>query len=242
MSKFNFTAIILCLLMQLICISSLLAQNELDTILLEFEIQFENELLQLDSIYVYKGETLVFTNLKFYISKLSLKEQNEVVWEELDSYHLMDFTEETEMKSYLRIPSSLQFDEMALQLGTDSVTNVSGVMGGDLDPMKGMYWAWNTGYINFKLEGNSPFCPTRKNEFQFHLGGYRAPYQTVQSIQLKIDQEKVKSDSHILVKIDLFQFFEQIDLSQQHSFMSPGSEVQVLSELISTLFFCDEKK
>ena len=56
------------------------------------------------------------------------------------------------------------------QIGIDSLTNVSGDLDGDLDPALGMYWAWNSGYINMKLEGKSSSCKSVKKEFQFHIG------------------------------------------------------------------------
>ena len=67
----------------------------------------------------------------------------------------------------LQIPSNIPFSKLKFQLGIDSLTNVSGAMGGDLDPTKGMYWTWQSGYINMKIEGKSNSCKTRKNQFQF---------------------------------------------------------------------------
>jgi hypothetical protein len=40
------------------------------------------------------------------------------------------------------LPTYLKYDQIQFQLGIDSLTNVSGAMGGDLDPTKGMYWTW----------------------------------------------------------------------------------------------------
>ena len=57
-------------------------------------------------------------------------------------------------------------------------------MGGDLDPTKGMYWAWQSGYINFKMEGSCSQCLATKNNFEFHLGGYQQPFYAMQTIEL----------------------------------------------------------
>ena len=77
-------------------------------------------------------------------------------------------------------------DKIKFNLGIDSLTNVSGVMGGDLDPTKGMYWTWQSGYINFKMEGSSAVCPTRNHEFQFHIGGYQDPFYAMQTLELEV--------------------------------------------------------
>lgn len=42
-------------------------------------------------------------------------------------------------------------------------------MDGDLDPLNGMYWAWNSGYINMKIEGITPKCQDATIYFNFIL-------------------------------------------------------------------------
>jgi hypothetical protein len=76
-------------------------------------------------------------------------------------------------------------------------------MAGDLDPIKGMYWAWQSGYINMKIEGKSSSCRTRKNEFQFHIGGYLSPYYAMRKVALTYD----KKATEINIGIDLYNFF-----------------------------------
>jgi len=74
-------------------------------------------------------------------------------------------------------------------IGTDSITNVSGALDGDLDPIKGMYWAWNSGCINFKLEGTRVISG-KKTPFEYHIGGYNGPQATAMKKSIKIDQLK----------------------------------------------------
>ena len=104
-------------------------------------------------------------------------------------------------------------------------------MGGDLDPTKGMYWAWNSGYINFKLEGTSPLCQTRNNEFSFHLGGYSQPYPSFQTIKLPIKKSK-----ELTVVVNFADFFDQVNLTKQNKVMSPGKLSQDLSIQLTKLF------
>ena len=66
-------------------------------------------------------------------------------------------------------------------------SNVAGAIGGTLDPINGMYWAWNSGYVNFKIEGTSTLSNARKNAFKFHLGGYQHPYNSYRAVLIKID-------------------------------------------------------
>jgi hypothetical protein len=104
-------------------------------------------------------------------------------------------------------------------------------MGGDLDPTKGMYWTWQSGYINFKLEGNSNLCKTRHNEFQFHLGGYQQPFNCLQTVFVQ-----VKSTANIKLNIDVEKFFQYIQLSQLNHIMSPSKEAVELSEKLTETF------
>jgi hypothetical protein len=74
-----------------------------------------------------------------------------------------------------------------------------------------MYWAWNSGYINVKIEGASSFVSNDDHKFEFHIGGYMSPYTTVrqicitpysQNIHLNIDVSKVVK-SNLLVDTPL---------------------------------------
>ena len=95
-----------------------------------------------------------------------------------------------------------------------------------------MYWAWNSGYINFKLEGTSDKCNTRKNEFQFHLGGYSGAQKALQNIVLKASE-------HNVIYLNLNSFFSKIDLAKDNHIMSPGIEAVKFSKFIKTLFYVE---
>ena len=180
--------------------------------------QSSNSLLSIDSTSI--------TNLKFYLTKFSLTKSRNTVWQEESSYHLIDISNPKSLDFVLNLSKNIDFDAIHFLLGTDSLTNVSGVMGGDLDPTKGMYWAWNSGYINFKLEGENNAIP-----FEFHLGGYTPPFQTVQKIKLKTN-----SKNNLTIELDIVKLLKQLDLTAQKKIMSPGKEAQQLAIMLSTLF------
>lgn len=170
--------------------------------------------------------------VKFYISNLVLTQNGKKVWNEPKSYHLINSENEQSLSLKFSIPDSVVFDSLKFNLGIDSLTSVSGVFGGDLDPSKGMYWAWNSGYINFKLEGTSDKCNTRKNEFQFHLGGYSGAQKALQNIVLKASE-------HNVIYLNLNSFFSKIDLAKDNHIMSPGIEAVKFSKFIKTLFYVE---
>lgn len=200
---------------------------------IRFEATLGENPVQLGVNYPLAGvDSLTFEALRFYVSSVKLLNDGKEVWAEKDSYHLLDASIPKSME--IRIPTNSSANELVFLLGTDSLTNVSGAMGGDLDPSKGMYWAWNSGYINFKLEGTSPACNTRNHEFEFHLGGYVYPNATVQEVRLPLSPSSV-------IKIDLALFFKQVDLKSVNHIMSPSSKAVELAKLASGIFsFGDE--
>lgn len=209
-----------------------LAQNK-GNLLLEFIPSWQEEPITLP----FAKDKTTIEVFRCYIAHFELWNNNQLVWKEKNSFHLLDAEIKNSLSFPLDIPPSLDYNQIKFQLGIDSTTNVSGAFGGDLDPTKGMFWAWNTGYINFKLEGTNPICPTRKNRFQFHLGGYAAPFQSVQLIELPITNQ-----NKITIPIQLNLFLEKINLAQQNSMMTPGVETVELSKIAQQIFtIADEK-
>ena len=197
-----------------------------------FVPSFGDEELKLDTNYILRNGTEVkIETLRFYISNVEVHKNGEAVWMESASYHLLDAAKPESLQLSIPIDKG---DKLVFLLGTDSVTNVSGVMGGDLDPSKGMYWAWNSGYINFKLEGTSPVCQTRNNTFEFHLGGYAYPQATVQRIELPITGK--------LIQVDVEAFLNQINLGKENRVMSPSTDAVELAKKAASIFhFKDEE-
>lgn len=192
-----------------------------------------NTPLQLDSsLYTNQDtNTVTITNLKYYVSGITLLNNSHEVFSEPSSVHLIDARMPDSFSILLHIPKDVFYNRISFNLGIDSITNVSGALGGDLDPTKGMYWTWQSGYINFKLEGKSNACPTRNNEFHYHLGGYSYPFASIQHIVLNI----AKTDS-IVINADVATFIKRIDLANQNSIMIPGDQAMKLSRLAASIF------
>jgi len=190
-----------------------------------------NPLVLKSKIYQFQEKDMTFTRLKYYITNVELCLGDQIMWKEENSYHLIDLAQIETTKLALKIPQELEYDNIKYQLGIDSLTNVSGAMGGDLDPTKGMYWAWNSGYINFKLEGIHEDCPTRKSKFQFHLGGYANKVASIQNIEHKIVNEE-----SITINVQVDQFLKDLDLKEEHSLMSPSTKAVVFAERAALIF------
>lgn len=172
-------------------------------------------------------DSLEITTLKFYISKTTFYLNTKQV-SIYDKPMLIDLNERINPAF---IDNNVLYDSISFQIGIDSLYNTNGAMGGDLDPINGMYWTWQSGYINFKLEGISKVCPSRKNMFQYHIGGYAYPFNTLQKIGFK----KTNKNSFDLV-LDIEKLLNSIEISNLTEIMSPRKEAVDLSKTIANSF------
>lgn len=176
------------------------------------------------------GEEIQISALKFYCSKFRFWQNDVMVWEENNSYHLIDCANESSTSVVFEKIPQKAYNRITFSLGIDSLTNMSGALGNDLDPSKGMYWTWQSGYINFKLEGKHPLSATHDKEFQFHLGGYQVPYNSIQNVTLNITPEQ-----NTIIYLDVVLILKQIDWMKKSNIMSPCTEsVQMMHAIAQT--------
>jgi hypothetical protein len=196
-----------------------------------------------------KGESIQFDNIRFYLSNIEFVREDKSIIKDVVIAHLIDVFEPNTLKFDFQKIDFRQVKTMRFNIGIDSSTNVSGALGGDLDPQKGMYWAWQSGYINMKIEGRSPQCKNRKNIFQYHIGGYLQPNYSMRSVELPVNTQNTegvsspKSDitnpkytEGVVLKIDFAKFFEQINIAQQNSIMMPCAEAMQLAGYSVNMF------
>lgn len=194
------------------------SQSKSDSLAINFHLKFDKLPLELNKQYVSANkDTLTIKAFRFYISNIQIQYEDKSIFTQKNSYHLLDFDNPNSFQIPINKKSDKMLSKITFNIGIDSLTNTSGAMAGDLDPIKGMYWAWQSGYINMKIEGESSSCKTRKNEFQFHIGGYLQPNYAMRKVELLIN----KKDT-IDIAIDLNNFFSKIKLSQTNSIMIPG--------------------
>ncbi len=200
---------------------------------LRFQTQFNQTVLNPDSTYILSasGDSARIETCLWYLSGIQLLSEGQLVWEEGQGYHLINALDTMKGAVSLSIPGSLHFDQVRFRVGVDSLANVSGALGGALDPLHGMYWTWQNGYINIKIEGRCNASPARKHEFQFHLGGYLSPFAAIQTVTLN-----TLTTADLLIAVDLAAWLNAIPMKDQHHIMSPSTEAVRLSQQFATLF------
>ncbi len=198
---------------------------------LVFVPTFQGRAIQLfDSSYILnKKDTIRFTSIKWYISNIQLLDDNRIIWSDKGNVHLFDF--DSNKIPLIEIPTKRNCTTIRFGLGVDSLVNVSGALGGDLDPTKGMYWTWQSGYINLKLEGTSSSIKSSKKEFQYHIGGYSFPYNMYRTITLPM----VMSDK-IIIHFEIDKILQASDITTLHHIMSPNNNAQTFADSLLLSF------
>jgi len=203
-------------------------------LLLQFRPMFNQQELRLNDTYYLLNngkDSVQITKLKFYISAIKLYNNKQLVYAEKNSFHLIDASDTNSYFINLQGLPNKAFNNIKFNLGIDSATNAKGAMGGALDPIKGMYWTWHSGYINFKLEGTSNLCNTRNNAFEFHLGGFTFPYNSLQTISLALTHKKTS-----IINVDVAKFLEEVGLNKTNMMMTPSKAAVELSKQAATIF------
>lgn len=206
----------------------------------DFEITFEhtfgNKPLIWNQDYVTeKGEVLSFEKLKYYVGNIVLTYKSGEKYVDSTSYYLIDGDKPTSFTLQLPETTSQVIAKIEFGVGVDSLTNEMGLISGALDPMNGMYWAWSSGFINFKLEGDCKSC-VKEKEFTYHIGGYAAPNPTYQSLEFNFPENQLTGDQGVKINVDLSQFFNNFTLEESPRLMSPSSQSAALAAKFHYIF------
>jgi hypothetical protein len=185
------------------------------------------------------GETFVITRFRFYAGKIAPVYSNANFKSTIKShYHLIDFSDASTTQIDLPVTAGIIYNGIQFQLGIDSADQNQGAQSGALDPAKGMFWTWNSGYINVKLEGYSPVSMRPAHIFEYHIGGYRSVNNTVWKIKLYSTNDQsflVSKPNKIMIEVamDLDYLFDgptPIHISETPSCMQPGELARKISE------------
>ena len=214
------------------CLSFQVKKNKKDLTFF-IHLNFQNKPLVLnDRKYItINNDTVIITKLKFYLSNIILEMEDGTQYKESSSVHLVDAENLSSLEFKLKDVPDLKINKICFNIGVDSLNSVSEKFEGDLDPAKGMYWAWNTGYVNMKLEGKSTSCTNTKKEFQFHIGGYLPKKNALQKIEFVLSEKQNNS-----INVELSNWLDAISLKETKSIMIPGEKAIKMAQLYKNMF------
>lgn len=152
-------------------------------VVVEFENMVGDADLELNS-KTYKnshGDDFTVSMFKYYVSNISLVKADGSKFKIPESYLLIDAENEaSHLQTLENIPAG-DYTAISFTIGVDSARNYAGAQTGALDPLNDMFWTWDSGYIYVKFEGTSPQSTAANHKLTFHIGGAKAPNNTVRT-------------------------------------------------------------
>lgn len=122
--------------------------------------------------------------LKYYISNIVFIKSDGTEFR-APNYELIDEDSASSKKFMVNLPFG-DYTGLRFLMGVDSAKNFSGPQAGELDPIYGMLWDWNTGYLYFKHEGEFMDSTGVLQPIAYHYGGISALLNHEMNITLPV--------------------------------------------------------
>lgn len=193
----------------------------------------ELSLAKSDTVVTNPTNTSI-TKVRFYISHVELYQDGHCVYRDKTPGHLIDLSDSAKSEVCFTTRKEIVFSEVHFLIGIDSATTMKGIEKGDLDPSNEMYWSWQSGFINFKLEGYSPYCNKErpKNEFHYHIGGYHFYENTCYPVVL----QSTKEFNQKTIVLNLEQVVTTTLLQEVAHVQLPGTKASRIAQSFSHCF------
>jgi hypothetical protein len=184
------------------------------------------------------GETFRVTELRYYLSNVKLLRADGSSWAAPDSYYLIDQALTTSQHLELKGIPAGDYYKIQLTIGVDSARNVAGAQTGALDPVHGMFWDWNSGYIFLRLNGSSPQAPGNGGLFM-DVAGFRRPYNTLRTVTLNLPggsaaalHVRAEAAPNVHIKANVLKMFDGPSPIRfgQTSFVAGGADAMKLAD------------
>lgn len=180
------------------------------------------------------GEPFSVEQCKYYVSAIRIAGEEGTTQTILEGSHLVDAADTTTLT--LQATTTItKITDIHFDIGVDSLANTGGAHTGDLDPMLGMFWTWNTGYIDARIQGYSDSAHAPAHRFTWDVGGYRPGQDAKRTITLQVPQQK----SDIDIRVDLLRWFDgkhPVHLAKSPMCHQPGALAMQLADNYATMF------
>ncbi len=210
---------------------------------LEFANMVGNQPLVFNTGYkVMGGDSFRVTKFNYYITNVKLIKDDNSIYSEPNSYHLLEHSNPASTLINLANVPTGSYKSVSFQLGVDSALNVSGAKPGDLDPINGMFWSWNSGYIMLKFEGSSPVSTASNKGLVFHVGGFSGVNKVQRTITINLGSTTANvNNSTPKIKVsadamDLFVAPNAISFATLNTVHMPGTNAKLIADNYANMF------
>jgi hypothetical protein len=209
-----------------------------DNITIRFKHWVGNkELVLFDETYTNSfGEPFVVNKFRYYISHISFTDAGNHQIVPQNNYYLIN--EEDSLSKIIQLPVA-GITSVSFLIGVDSIKNTGGVQTGSLDPMNGMFWTWNSGYVFAKLEGQSDSSRAPVHSFSWDVGGFRQRENAMRQIKLTFGKNSIAADNSVTVNADILKWFDAVHplkISQSPVCHQPGKLAMQIADNYSAMF------
>ena len=146
--------------------------------------------------------------LRWYVSLPPAGKKGSKAW-------LLDLADSASLDQQMSRPVN---NKISLLFGIDSAIQVGGVGTGALDPLRGMYWTWQTGYVQWKIEG-AIRVDGLESPLELHLGGFDG---ATKSQSMLSDYLIYPTTNSVIAEWDISPFLAEVVRRKKFGVMSPS--------------------
>ena len=146
--------------------------------------------------------------LRWYVSLPPAGKKGSKAW-------LLDLADSASLDQQMSRPVN---NKISLLFGIDSAIQVGGVGTGALDPLRGMYWTWQTGYVQWKIEGAIRVDGV-ESPLELHLGGFDG---VTKSQSMLSDYLIYPTTNSVIAEWDISPFLAEVVRRKKFGVMSPS--------------------
>lgn len=146
--------------------------------------------------------------LRWYVSLPPAGKKGSKAW-------LLDLADSASLDQQMSRPVN---NKISLLFGIDSAIQVGGVGTGALDPLRGMYWTWQTGYVQWKMEG-AIRVDGLESPLELHLGGFDG---ATKSQSMLSDYLIYPTTNSVIAEWDISPFLAEVVRRKKFGVMSPS--------------------
>jgi hypothetical protein len=167
--------------------------------------------------------------VRFYIHGIHCKSRGTEVWSSSTDHYLFDSESALTLEIPVDVSPQMEIDEIDFVIGVDSTLQCNGAHSGSLDPIWGMYWTWQSGYIHWKLEtaiADNASVPA----LTWHVGGYRAPFNTLRVCRFT----GLSNSGRYHFTLDIHRLIAEAHAYVPASVMSPSAHAMKLADIVQS--------